>query len=333
MSLVEEPPRGHTATPPEAPTELRVLLVEDNRDYSHLISHTLRKHGFEIVHSEYLEAAIEQLENNQFDAMLLDLGLPDGSGIFTLVSACRFSEDLPIIVLTANSDRSLAMAANEAGAQEFVTKDRLERKNMPGLIRRAIERHHRHHEFTPVALPQRQRVHDAVRDPTTGLANDILFEDRLRQALARAGRQQRRFALMVIQLEGLSSASETCGVDSCDQLLRTVANTLSSLFEAGDTVARVGVASFGIILSETQNRSDLYAQAGPVLAALADAELPANLHSGLPHLAVRVGAAIFSEQGQRPEPLLGHALSETLASATLGAGEYQFQSPSRVGRG
>lgn len=106
--------------------------------------------------------------------MLLDLGLPDDSGIFTLASACRFSDDLPIIVLTADSDRSLAMAATEAGAQDYVIKDRVDRNNVPGLVRRAIERHDRRPSLAPTPLPETERIHEAVRDATTGLANATL---------------------------------------------------------------------------------------------------------------------------------------------------------------
>jgi diguanylate cyclase (GGDEF)-like protein len=306
-------------------------LVEDNADYSQLIRHTLSKHGFEVTHSQYLDAAIERLEHTHYDALLLDLGLPDGSGIFTLVSACRFSEDLPIIILTGNGDRSLAMAASEGGVQEYVIKNQTERKNMPGLIKRAIERHRRRQTLNPVDLPERLRVHEAVRDPTTGLANDILFEDRLRQTLARATRQKRNFALLVIQLDGFSDACECCGAEPCDRVLRIVAEGLGRLLGPEDTVARMGIDTFAIILSEAGSISDIYQEAGPVMTALADLDLPDGLHPSLAHLTARLGAALFPEHGQHPEQLLARALGQALASAILGAGEYQFNPPSRVG--
>ncbi|MCH7600837.1 MAG: diguanylate cyclase [Myxococcales bacterium] len=330
MPLAEEPPSDRGPVPGSNET-LRVLLVEDNADYSDLIRTTLNNHGFEVTHSQYLDAAIERLEQNHFDALVLDLGLPDGSGIFTLVSACRFSEDLPIIVLTGNSDRSLAMAASEGGVQEYVIKDRVERKSMPGLIRRAIERHHRRQSLNPVNLPERQRIHDAVRDQTTGLANDILFEDRLRQSLTRAQHQQRNFALMVIQLDGFNAACECCSAEPCDRVLRLVADALGRLFGAEDTVARMGVDTFGIILGEVGSQSDIYQAAGPVMTALADLELPDGVHPSLTQLTARLGAALFPDQGRRPEELLSCALGQPLASAILGAGEYQFTPPSRMG--
>lgn len=330
MSLANEPSSDRDAVP-ETAEKLRVLLVEDNADYSELIRHTLCSHGFEVTHSRYLDAALEQLEQTRYDALLLDLGLPDGSCIFTLVSACRFSEDLPIIVLTGNGDRSLAMAATEGGVEEYMIKDRIERKSMPGLIRRAIERHHRRQTLNPVVLPERQRIHDAVRDPTTGLANDILFEDRLRQAVTRAQSQQKNFALMVLQLDGFNAACECCGAEPCDRVLRLVADALGKLFGAEDTVARMGIDTFAIILSGVRTESDIYQEAGPVMTALADLELPDDIHPSLAHLTARLGAALFPEQGQRPDQLLNCALSQALASAILGAGEYQFNPPSRVG--
>ena len=223
------------------------------------------------------------------------------------------------------------MAASEGGVEEYVVKDRVERKSMPGLIRRAIERHHRRQTLNPVDLPGCQRIHDAVRDPTTGLANDILFEDRLRQTVTRAQARQKNFALMLIQLDGFSAACESCGAEPCDRMLRLVADTLGKLFGAEDTVARMSIDTFAVILGGARSHSDIYQQAGPVMTALADLELPEDVHPSLAHLTARLGAALFPEQGQRPDQLLNCALSQALASAILGAGEYQFNPPSRVG--
>ena len=124
--------------------------LQDSPEYSELVRRTLVGEGFSVAHAPSLADAMVQLEDGEFDALLLDLGLPDGSEIFTLVRACGFTEDLPIIVLTGSSDHSLEMAAHEVGAQEFLIKNCVDRRKVPGLVRRAIERHRCKSQLAPV---------------------------------------------------------------------------------------------------------------------------------------------------------------------------------------
>ena len=84
--------------------------------------------------------AIELLEKEAFDAVLLDLNLPDSHGFDTFSSIhCRFPK-VPIIVLTGSVDEELATKAVKEGAQDYLFKDELTSRNLSHAILFAIQR-------------------------------------------------------------------------------------------------------------------------------------------------------------------------------------------------
>ena len=105
---------------------IRVLLVEDNPGDARLFTELLRDAGadrLKMVHVDRLSAAIDHLNNDSFDAMLLDLSLPDADGLDTLVRAHAHAPKIPIVVLTGHDDEALPVRAVRLGAQDYLVKD------------------------------------------------------------------------------------------------------------------------------------------------------------------------------------------------------------------
>ena len=106
-------------------TEIRILLVEDNPMDAELIGTWLGNAPhphFVIDHVTNLAEALERLSAQAHDVVLVDLDLPDSSGIDTVVQVERRIPETPLIVLTATDDDSLAMEAIQAGAQDYLVK-------------------------------------------------------------------------------------------------------------------------------------------------------------------------------------------------------------------
>ena len=125
----------------------RILLVEDNPGDARLIREMLRESGLsDGLHPvERLSEAFAALEAGGFDLVLLDLSLPDSMGLETLTRTLERRPDLPVVVLTGQTDESLAMKAVEAGAQDYLLKGEVTGVGGPELLKRgiryAIERH------------------------------------------------------------------------------------------------------------------------------------------------------------------------------------------------
>lgn len=122
----------------------RLLLVEDDSDSAVLIREMLaggRGARFEVAaHASSLEEAIGFVQRESFDAMLLDLSLPDSQGLGTFSHIHAEAPHLPIILLTGIDDEELALEALHMGAQEYLVKSATDAQSLRRALRYAIER-------------------------------------------------------------------------------------------------------------------------------------------------------------------------------------------------
>src|SRR5262245_47845432 len=119
------------------------LLVEDNPDDADVLSETLREMHAPVTLTtvETLREAFTQLQQAQFDVVLLDLSLPDSQGLATVERALAHTGGVPILVLTGLEDESLGAAAVQAGAQDYLIKGRGDGQMLVRCMRYAMERH------------------------------------------------------------------------------------------------------------------------------------------------------------------------------------------------
>jgi signal transduction histidine kinase len=136
---------------------LDVLLVEDNPGDARLVEHSLRTgtggafEPPELVQAESMAAAVEELEAGEYDLVLLDLGLPERSGLDTLERLQDYMEErdepVPVVVLTGFDDREAPLEAIQAGAQDYLLKGDLDGDALERSIRYAMERHRQEREL------------------------------------------------------------------------------------------------------------------------------------------------------------------------------------------
>jgi len=122
----------------EGKPSLRVLLVEDNLGDAELITDylaTVDGYYSGVVHVESLRSAAKSLSVAPCDIVLLDLQLPDASGVACVKSLTAINGEVPIIVLTGMEQEALALECVEAGAQDYIYKNELR----PGNLRRSID--------------------------------------------------------------------------------------------------------------------------------------------------------------------------------------------------
>ncbi len=124
---------------------LKLLLVEDNPMDARMLKTILPKashdFSFEITLAETLSDALEKLNGAGFDLILLDLSLPDETGINTLFRVLEPASGIPIIVLTGIEDETIGIKAVQAGAQDYLIKGQVSNKMLLRSIRYATERY------------------------------------------------------------------------------------------------------------------------------------------------------------------------------------------------
>jgi PAS domain S-box-containing protein/putative nucleotidyltransferase with HDIG domain len=122
---------------------IQILMVEDSEVDALLLEETLDQNqlnSFEFTLSERLKTGLEILHKQKFDLILLDLGLPDSQGLESFEKVHNEFPDIPVVVLSGLMDEKLALAAVQAGAQDYLVKGPASWEIAPRAIRYAIER-------------------------------------------------------------------------------------------------------------------------------------------------------------------------------------------------
>ena len=125
---------------------IRVLVVEDEIEAARLVTRRLTYYPaarFEVTHVPDLRSAFARIERDEFDVMVLDLGLPDAEGFDTIASACGIARHLPIVVLTGADDDEMSLQAIRAGAEDYLIKPLTDVRPVARALRNACERHKR----------------------------------------------------------------------------------------------------------------------------------------------------------------------------------------------
>ncbi len=127
---------------------IRALMIEDDTVAATLVTGQLRtvtNAKFEMTHVDTLGKGIEALGNGGFDAVLLDLMLPDSSGLDTFLRLQSAVPDIPVVILSGTDDLSLAAKAVEEGAQSYLVKGKVNADQLARSLRYAIQRSEAEH--------------------------------------------------------------------------------------------------------------------------------------------------------------------------------------------
>jgi len=250
---------GMTTTSDQTP-RMKILLVEDNADDADLLRRTLDDVGsplFDLTQVERLEQALTRIRTEKFDAILLDLSLPDSQGLETVAKMTVDALSVPIVVLTGLDDERVGLAAIRKGAQDYLVKGRADGNLVSRVIRHARERKW-----------SEQRLKDAIRE---------LAKSRQELLGTLAELNESHAQLKVTQLELVEAAKMESVGRLAAGIAHEVKNPLATLVMGLDYLQAHVSGTNGTLTQLVKNMTDAAMRADTIISQLQQFSMPEAL--------------------------------------------------------
>ena len=227
----------------------RILAVDDSRVMRRAMSKVLSK-DYDVVEAENGEDAWTILLNDEsIHVVFTDLSMPflDGYG---LLERMRTSDDahlveMPVIIITGNDDDDEAkQEALDKGANDFITKP------FDSIQLQARAKAHITHKQKTTNLTDKL-ANQATTDAITGLGGQQYFIKVGEEILSYANRHGGQFILVRMDIDGFNNLFIKHGKQTIDQILQVTGEKFSQHVRQEDTIARIGLSKFALILKET----------------------------------------------------------------------------------
>ena len=163
--------------------------------------------------------------------------------------------------------------------------------------------------------------HLAYHDALTDLPNQVLFKDRLKQAIALSRRSDQMQAVLLLNLDRFKTINDSLGYTAGDRLLQSVAQRLSSCVRESDTVARFGGDEFAVLLTQIPRAQDAANVASAIKNALDQAFLFEDQEI---FVSSSIGISLYPHDGRDTAGLLKNAGAALDRAKSLGGNVYQF---------
>lgn len=293
---------------------MKLLLVEDCLDDADFLAASLRRNrtvDVELTHVGSLRDARRCLEQAAFDVVLLDLHLPDGSGMECVDLIQEAEAGTPIVVLSGRDDEEFALSILNKGVQDYLVKWEGEARGILRAIRYAIER----------KRSEMRLNYLAQYDPLTEIPNRQYFNDQLARATSRARREGRKVALFFLDLDHFKVVNDTLGHNAGDVLLKETAQRLRQAVRAGDVLARLGGDEFAVLLEGIGGPLDAEAVARAILDVVAK---PFQVEGREVSVTTSIGITLYPADHGDPDMLLKNADIAMYQAKEQGRNNFKF---------
>ena len=276
---------------------MKLLLVEDNQADVEFLAASLRRQrasDVEMVNVRSLASATERIGSEKFDIVLLDLHLPDASGLDCIDAIQAIDNEIPIVVLSSQDDEEFAVSILNKGAQDYLVKWEGQGRTILRSVRYAIER----------KRSELRLNYMAQFDALTGIPNRQYFNDQLTRATARARRDGRKVTLLFLDLDGFKVVNDTLGHDAGDRLLKEVASRIQRSVRTGDVIARLGGDEFAVLLEGLNGPLEVETMANSLLALISQ---PYHIADRQLDITTSIGITMYPNDSADTQMLLKNA--------------------------
>jgi diguanylate cyclase (GGDEF)-like protein len=241
-----------------------ILIVDDNPTNLSVLSLALKAAGYRTRVAMDGESAIEQVQADSPELILLDVQMPGIDGFETCVrlKANPVTQDIPIIFITASVDLENKIKGLSIGAVDYITKP-FQQEEVLARVRVHLELRFLTRKVQEQAIALQLVNHELHRlanlDGLTEVANRRRFDEYLGQEWRRAGRERTPLSLILCDIDYFKNYNDQYGHQAGDACLKQVAQAIRESFHRpADLVARYGGEEFAIILPNTPSAGAIH---------------------------------------------------------------------------
>jgi two-component system cell cycle response regulator len=227
------------------------MVEPSDKDYRKLRACLKGHKEIRIIRTRTIRSALAFLTRHAFDLVCLDYFLPDGTGHDFLTRLNESGMDLPVVIITGHSDPMAAARIIQAGAYDFLPKQKLSQSPLFRVIVNALEKARFQKEIKEA---QRKIVEMSILDDLTGLCNRRCFTDLLEKESARALRYGTPLVLCMMDVDEFKRVNDLYGHQAGDMVLRELGSLLRKSIRMSDTACRYGGEEFALLLPNTDLR-------------------------------------------------------------------------------
>src|ERR1700722_7329113 len=347
-----------SGSPAAAP---RILIVDDVADNRAILLRRFQRQGFEVAEADSGLKALELIDSQEFDLVLLDVMMPGIDGIETLkrIRSRKSASVLPVIMVTAKSESENIVESLGLGANDYVTKPvdfavALARANTQIGRRRAelqvvaanealsrandgLEKNVADRTALLLELYQKLRAEMAVReeadarslylayhDSLTGLGNRLLFKEQLEDVLKDVVESPKSVAVLFVDLDGFKGINDTLGHSIGDLVLKSIGSRIRDILPANGRIARLGGDEFAILQVAAEQPSAAIALAQEIVEVVGR---PAAIDGYDVTVSASVGIAVADAGSMTAEDFLKSADIAMYGAKSKGPGNYRMFDP------
>ncbi len=295
-----------------SPSNSKILVVDDEPVIRQFLEVAVAEMGYQVEVVETLAEAMTRCETPDFDIVLVDKNLPDGTGLDLCERLSNSKADCKVALMTGFANLSSAVEAMRHGVADYFVKP-LDLSDLEARIQRMarmleLERQNRR-LIEELRNKNRALQALAARDPVTNLFNHGHFQDCINREVARSKQHGHQFALVTVSLDRFSEVNSKIGHTAGDRVLRSIASLLGSDGSGGsgefhmaleETAGRLGGDVFGLLLPETTKA----AAATKLQIFRHELQLICERDEQLPIVTASIGIAEFPIDGMDRETLL-----------------------------
>jgi len=214
----------------------RVLVVEDSLTASKSIQRTLKQSGIESFAVANPAEVLNGLRQFQPDLVLMDMYMPDCTGVEATRIIRQHAEFLstPVVYLSGDGDMALQVDALRLGGDHFLTKP-FNPVFLNAVVKSKIERY-------------RALRHSMQNDGLTGLFNHLTIKEKLNAVIDEASTSGKQITVAMIDIDKFKAVNDSYGHTTGDQVIRSLAWLLKQRLRKTDLVGRYGGEEFLVIL-------------------------------------------------------------------------------------